>query len=116
MPWVRGLHLVAAMTRERRASKRRSREREDERTAGELLEDFQTESALQAALLSLAPSTGLRVDVDAEEGVVYLRGEVASRRQKDEAERIVRDRLPRGVKEIRNELVVNPSLPHLHHS
>lgn len=70
---------------------------------------------MQGTLLSSAPSTGLRVDVDAEEGVVYLRGEVASEEQKAEAERIVRSRLPRGVRSVRNELVVNPDLSRLPH-
>ncbi|MHB0870087.1 MAG: BON domain-containing protein [Chloroflexota bacterium] len=103
------------MKRERRASRRRVEEDEEERTVGEILRDLQTEVGLQGALLSIAPSTGLRVDVDAEEGMVYLRGEVASEEQKVEAERIVRSLLPRGVKGIRNELVVNPDISHLPH-
>ena len=106
------------MEKEKRRWRRGRREEEEEeegRSPGEMLEDFETASQLQARLLSLAPSTGLRVDVDAEEGVVYLRGEVASRRQKEEAERIVRGARLRGVKEVRNELVVNPLLDSLFH-
>ncbi len=77
------------------------------------LEDFRLASQLQATLLSLAPSTGLRVDVDADEGVVYLRGEVASWWQRERAEQIVRDTGLPGVREVRNELVVNPFLRRL---
>ncbi|MCL4368195.1 MAG: BON domain-containing protein [Actinobacteria bacterium] len=100
------------MARQRRG-RRTKQEEDDERTAGELLGDFQTASELQAALLAFAPSTGLRVDVDAEEGVVYLRGEVASAWQKERAEQIVRAARLSGVKRVRNELVVNPALPPL---
>ncbi|MGE5619475.1 MAG: BON domain-containing protein [Sphingomonadaceae bacterium] len=101
------------MERKRRRPRRVTEE--DERTIAEILDDLRTEAALQGTLLSSAPSTGLRVDVDAEEGVVYLRGEVASEEQKAEAERIVRSRLPRGVRSVRNELVVNPDLSRLPH-
>jgi len=100
----------------KRGGRRRKEKKEDgERTPSELLSDIQLASELQAMLLSLAPSTGLRVDVDAEEGVVYLRGEVASEWQREEAERIVRSARLRGVKEIRNELAVNPAVPPLFH-
>ena len=102
------------MTKEKRRGRRKPREEMvGERTPSELLGDLRTESELQSVLLALAPSTGLRVDVDAEEGIVYLRGEVASEWQKEEAERIVRSAHLRGVKEIRNELVVNPAVPPL---
>ncbi len=80
-----------------------------------VLEDVGTVAALQGALLAIAPATGLRVDVDAENGIVYLRGEVASEEQKAEAERVVRSMRIRGVREIRNELVVNPTAPPLPH-
>ncbi len=98
--------------RDRREGEEEQSEGEGD-TPAELLDDFQLASQLQAALLALAPSTGLRVDVDADEGVVYLRGEVASQWQKEEAERIVRAALRPGVKGLRNELVVNPALPSL---
>jgi len=81
----------------------------------ELLDNLQKEATIQSALLALLPSTSLRVDVDAENGIIYLRGEVASKAQKQAAERVVkRARIP-GIKRIENELIVNPKLPPLPH-
>ena len=103
------------MARKRRRPDRTAQREEEERTPAEVLEEVQVAAAIQSAMLALAPSTGLRVDVDAEVGVVCLRGEVASEEQKAEAERIVRQlRLP-CVRRVRNELVVNPLLPPLPH-
>lgn len=79
------------------------------------LKDAEIAAAIQAALTVLKPSTGLRVDVDSENGIVYLRGEVASEEQKAEAERVARSVRVPGVREIRNELRVNPTLPPLPH-
>ncbi len=82
---------------------------------GDRMRDLETETTIQAALLSILPSTGLRVDVDADNGIVYLRGEVASDGQREEAEKTVRDLGLQGVRRIENELVVNPCIPPLPH-
>ena len=79
------------------------------------LKDEEIAGAIQAILIAMEPATGLRVDVDSENGIVYLRGEVASEGQKEEAERVARGVHIHGIREIRNELRVNPFLPPLPH-
>jgi osmotically-inducible protein OsmY len=98
-----------------RRTKKPPEEEEEEGGWGDRLGDLETETTIQAALIAIAPSTGLRVDVDADSGIVYLRGEVATREQRALAERTVRDMNVEGVRRIENELVVNPSISQLPH-
>jgi osmotically-inducible protein OsmY len=66
---------------------------------------------IQSALDLLEPGIGLQVNVDTDQGVVFLRGTVASEEQRTAAEGIARAVCPRGVERIVNELEVNPELP-----
>jgi len=84
-------------------------------TVESALADLRIEGQIQAALDVLLPLTGLEVDVDSDHGVVYLRGEVESAWQKDQAERITRDLGLAEVRAIVNEVVVNPDLPPMPH-
>ncbi len=120
--WVRGLRGqdlsiwsgVLEMKQRRDDFEETLRGGEDNPVGG-FLEDLGLETRIQGALLAVAPATGLRVDVDADRGIVYLRGEVASEWQRAEAERIVRETIGGGAVEIRNELTVDPNLPRLPH-
>lgn len=66
---------------------------------------------IQSALDLLKPGIGVRVNVDTDGGVVYLRGTVASEEQRATAERVARQVCPHGVERIVNELRVNPRIP-----
>ena len=79
------------------------------------LADLWIEGQIQAALDVLLPLTGLEVDVDADHGIVYLRGEVESAWQKEQAEHITRDLGLAAIRAIVNEVVVNPDLPPMPH-
>lgn len=74
------------------------------------LDDLRITAEIRSALLDLIPVTGLEVTVDTDHGVAHLRGEVVSDWQKAEAERIARQVCPPGVRQIINEIRVNPNL------
>ena len=102
------------MSKENKRSRAGDRAEEDPNPI-QWLKDEEIAGAVQAALIALEPATGLRVDVDSENGILYLRGVVASEGQRAEAERVARSVQVPGVKEIRNELRVDPYLPQLPH-
>ncbi|HEX5414882.1 MAG TPA: BON domain-containing protein [Chloroflexota bacterium] len=77
----------------------------------EAWDDARITAEIRSALYGRVPVTGLEVQVSVDEGVVTLRGEVASDWQKQEAERIARALCPSGVRRIVNEIRVNPNLP-----
>jgi|GEM_PF-6952804 len=94
-----------------RRSASRSLIQQIEKSVGDQLDNARITADIKSALLTLEPASALRVNVDTSRGIVYLRGEVVSADQKAEAERVVREACPRGVRRIVNELRINPDLP-----
>lgn len=75
-----------------------------DRTIGERVDDAALTAAVKTKLVADRAKNLIAVDVDTDEGVVYLRGTVPSARDKAEAERLARG--TKGVREVRNELTV----------
>ncbi|HVB97667.1 MAG TPA: BON domain-containing protein [Chloroflexota bacterium] len=70
-------------------------------------------SLVKSALVESIPVSATWIDVDTNNGVVFLRGDVANDWVRQEAERIARTVWPRGMTNVVNELTVNPDLPPL---
>lgn len=77
---------------------------QEERTAGETIDDQLIVSKVKTKLLSDPEVSGLNINVDSYEGVVTLRGRVDSDREASEAIRLARDTT--GVRAVRSELTV----------
>lgn len=75
------------------------------------LDNARITSQVKSALVETIPVAASMIDVDTDNGVVFLRGEVANEWLRYEAERIARGVWPRGMTKLVNELVVNPDLP-----
>jgi hyperosmotically inducible protein len=74
------------------------------KTAGRTFDDATITATVKADLAAEKASTLTRIDVDTNEGVVYLNGTVASSGDKQRAERIARD--VSGVRRVVNNLQV----------
>ncbi|HEY8475745.1 MAG TPA: BON domain-containing protein [Chloroflexota bacterium] len=83
------------------------------RAAEAALAEAALEARAKAALLMLVPIVALRIDVDVERGVLYLRGIVVHPVQRRRAEEVVRSLHLPGVHRIANRLVVRPDVPFL---
>lgn len=75
-----------------------------DRTIGDRVDDAAITAALKAKLVADRAKNLVAVNVDTTQGVVQLRGTVATDRDRAEAERLARS--TRGVRDVRNELIV----------
>jgi hyperosmotically inducible protein len=66
-------------------------ERDKHRSVGQTLDDAGTTAAIKTKLLANKSTSGLKINVDTKNGVVTLRGNVASSAEKDLAEQIARN-------------------------
>lgn len=90
-----------------RADSASSEENADDREFVEYVEDATTTARVKANFLKNEHISALDIDVDTENAVVTLKGEVAEREHKQLAEYIARN--TDAVKEVRNELTVSTS-------
>jgi cytidylate kinase len=78
--------------------------------AAEKLADLGLVQEIEAKLLEMSQYQGRRVEVSAENGIVFLRGEVISALNKDHCEQLAAGL--KGVKRVENELIVVPPYRH----
>lgn len=78
-----------------------------ERDFGSWVDDATTTAVVKSKLVGNANTSGLKIDVDTSNDVVTLSGRVHSRAESDLAEQIARN--TGDVKDVRNNLVVDPS-------
>lgn len=78
----------------------------DQQTAGEYVDDAKISTTLKAKYVESKTVSAGSVQIETLNGVVQLSGFVKSAAEKAEAERIARE--TKGVKEVRNNLIVRP--------
>jgi osmotically-inducible protein OsmY len=79
---------------------------QEERTAGQTIEDQALTASIKTKLLANSDTPGLKIDVDTFKSAVTLGGYVKSQRQVDEAVRIARE--TSGVARVDSRMIVDP--------
>lgn len=74
------------------------------KSAGRVIDDATITSKVKAALLGDPDISGLKINVDTENGVVRLKGEIKTMALRKKAESLARD--VEGVKKVDNQLVI----------
>ena len=74
--------------------------------AGQYVQDREISTAVKAKLLEDKDTGGMSINVDALNGTVALSGFAKSQHEKDEASRVAAS--TKGVREVRNNLIVRP--------
>jgi len=96
--------VAAASAGDRAVEQTREKAKEVGNKIGASIEDAWVYTSIEAKLVGHTAAPALKINVDVENNVVTLRGEVKTAEMKEQAERIARETA--GVKEVRNLLQV----------